>query len=137
MKFNPFKVTLIAGILGGALILLPNFSNAQEPRTFPALEQLDLNPDQETQLSTIRRNTRTQLEQIVNAEQQEIFKTKMSQGSTLREAIAAMNLSEDQRTQVRTILQSSRQEASAVLTPEQRQTIRATLQERLGDRPRR
>jgi periplasmic protein CpxP/Spy len=135
MKFKPLKLVLVGGILGGALMLLPNLGNAQENRQFPVLEQLDLTTDQETQLSTIRRNTRSQLERIVNAEQQEIFKTKMTQGATLRESIAAMNLSEDQRTQVRATLQSARQEVATVLTPDQRQVIRSVIQERLGDRP--
>jgi periplasmic protein CpxP/Spy len=135
MKFNPLKLVLIGSLLSGALLLLPKLSQAQENRQFPVLEQLDLTTDQETQLSTIRRNTRSQLERIVSAEQQEIFKTKMTQGATLRESIAAMNLSADQRTQVRETLQAARQEAATVLTADQRQVIRAVIQERLGDRP--
>jgi periplasmic protein CpxP/Spy len=135
MKVNAIKIMLVGGILGGALMLLPNLSKAQETRTFPVLEQIDLTQDQETQLSTIRRNTRTQLESIVSAEQQEIFKTKMSQGATFRDSIAAMNLSEDQRTQVRSTLKSARQEAATVLTADQRQLLRSVLQEQFGDRP--
>jgi len=124
MKFN-LKMVLVGGILGGAITLMPALTQAQEtgsqvPR-FPALEQLNLTTDQEAKLAQIRQATRAQLENVLTAEQQETFKTKMAQGATFREAIAASNLSEEQRTQLREAFQAARQSASEVLTPEQRQ----------------
>jgi Spy/CpxP family protein refolding chaperone len=134
MKFNAFKVILVGGILGGALLLLPNLSNAQNASRSSVLEQLDLTTDQETQLTQIRQHARTQLETLLSSDQQEAFKTKMLEGATFQDAIAAMNLSENQRVQVRTIFQSTKQEAATVLTPEQRQIARGVVQARLGDR---
>jgi periplasmic protein CpxP/Spy len=143
MKFNAFKVILVGGILGGALILLPNLSKAQESSSppasvleqlhFPVLDRLNVTADQETQLVKIGQNTRTQLETLITAEQRETFKSKMAEGATFRDAIAAMNLSADQRTQVRATFQSARQEAATVLTPEQRQQAREFIQSHRGD----
>jgi periplasmic protein CpxP/Spy len=137
MKFN-LKILLVGGILGGAITLMPALTQAQEtgsqfPR-FPALEQLDLTTDQEAKLAQIRQDTRVQLEDLLTAEQQETFTTKMSQGATFREAIAAINPSEEQRTQIRDTLQSARQSVSEVLTPEQRQQAQEWRQSRPRNR---
>ncbi|NJR40534.1 MAG: hypothetical protein HC781_19000 [Leptolyngbyaceae cyanobacterium CSU_1_4] len=133
MKFN-LKMLWVGGILSGAIALMPALTQAQETANplpkFPALEQLNLTPDQEAKLTQIRQNTRTQLENLLTAEQQETFKDKMSQGATFREAIAAMNPSEEQRTQIRNTLRSARQSASEILTPEQRQQAREWRQSR-------
>jgi periplasmic protein CpxP/Spy len=130
LNFNLIKVFVVGGFLGGVLTLLPTVSQAQQTR-MPVLEQLDLTPDQETQMAEVRRDTLAQLETIVSAEQRETFKSKMTEGATLREAIASMNLSEDQRTQVRATFQAARQEAQTILTPAQQEEVRELLQSRL------
>lgn len=137
MKFN-LKMLLVGSVLGGAITLMPALTQAQEterqvPR-FPALEQLNLTTDQEAKLAQIRQDTRAQLEELLTIEQQETFKTKMSQGTTFREAIAAMNPSEEQRTQIRDTFRSARQSASEVLTPEQRQQAQQWRQSRSRNR---
>jgi periplasmic protein CpxP/Spy len=131
MKLN-LKSILVGGILGGAMLLLPAITQAQDTgvQSFPAIAQLNLTTDQEAKLAEIRQDTQTQLENILTAEQRQIFKTQMAQGATLRESIAAMTPSDEQRTQLRATFQSARQSASAVLTPEQRQQAREWMQSR-------
>jgi periplasmic protein CpxP/Spy len=131
MKFN-LKSILVGGILGGAMLLLPAITQAQDTgvQSFPVIAQLNLTTDQEAKLAEIRQDTQTQLENILTAEQRQIFKTQMAQGATLRESIAAMTPSDEQRTQLRATFQSARQSASAVLTPEQRQQAREWMQSR-------
>jgi len=124
MKFN-LKMFLVGGILGGTMTLMPALTQAQatgrQLPKLPALEQLNLTTDQEAKLAQIRQATRAELVDLLTTEQQETFKTKMSQGSTFREAIAAMNPSEEQRSQIRHTFQSARQSVSEVLISEQRQ----------------
>jgi periplasmic protein CpxP/Spy len=131
MKFN-LKMLLVGGILGGAITLMPAPAKAQTTSSpflhVPVLEQLNLTTDQEAKLAKIQQDTRAQLEDLLTAEQQETFKTKLSQGATFREAIAAMNPSEKQRTQIRNACQFARQSASEVLTSEQRQQALAWMQ---------
>ncbi|MCY7320835.1 MAG: Spy/CpxP family protein refolding chaperone [Phormidesmis sp. CAN_BIN36] len=137
MKFN-LKMLLVGGILGGAIALIPALTQAQETGSqfpkFPALEQLNLTTDQEAKLAQIRQDTRTQLEDLLTVEQQETLRTKLSEGATFREAIAAMNPSEGQRTQIRDTFRSARQSASEVLTPAQRQQAREWRQSRPRNR---
>lgn len=134
MKFN-LKMVLVGGILGGVMTLMPTLAQAQETgNQFPKLqrlEQLNLTAEQEAQLAQIRQATQAQLEDLLTAEQQEAFKSKMSEGATFREAIAAADLSEDQRTQLRDTFRSARRAASELLTTEQRQQAREQRQSRL------
>jgi Spy/CpxP family protein refolding chaperone len=104
LNFNLIKVFVVGGFLGGVLTLLPTVSQAQQTR-MPVLEQLDLTPDQETQMAEVRRDTLAQLETIVSAEQRETFKSKMTEGATLR--------------------------AQTILTPAQQEEVRELLQSRL------
>lgn len=157
MKFNPLY-GLVGGCLVGALALLPLMAKADMlqanqtavtavptqlaeatpqgmsqalPPLLAALEDLDLTADQEAQLSTIRRETRTQLEAVVQPEQRQQFKTMLQQGGSFRQAVNAMNLTPDQKQQVRSIFQSARQQGAMVLTTAQRQELRQLIQQRL------
>ncbi|MBE9181116.1 hypothetical protein IQ268_21375 [Oculatella sp. LEGE 06141] len=153
MKLN-FKPLLAGGaialILGFASVVraqtpsspapsapVPNTS-APTRQGFPMLppqliEQLNLSPDQQTQLTQIRDQTRTQLESIVSPEQRQQFLGTLRENGQWREAIAAMNLSEDQKTQLDTVLRSARDEASAVLTEEQRQQVGEFIRTRVQE----
>lgn len=151
MKFNPLY-GLVGGCLVGALALLPLIAKAdmtQANETQPhlaqaasrnldesmpllaALDQLNLTADQEAQLTTLRRETRTQLEAVIQPEQRQQFKTTWQQGNSFRQAVAAMNLTTEQKQQVRSIVQSAREQGATVLTDSQRQTLRQLIQERL------
>ncbi len=154
MKFNPLY-GLVGGCLVGALALTPFMAKADMfqanltaahavatqlaeatpqdhslPPFLTALDELNLTADQEAQLSTLRRETRTQLEAVIQPEQRQQFKTTLQQGGSFRQAVNAMNLTLNQKQQVRSIFQSARQEGAAVLTPAQRQELRQLIQER-------
>lgn len=103
---------------------------------FPVLQGINLTSQQQAQLVQIRTQTRSQMQQILSAEQRNQFKSALEQGLGLQQAIAAMNLTPTQQTQVREVLQNSRKQMSSVLTPEQKQQLLKNLRSQLmrGDR---
>lgn len=157
MRFNPLY-GLVGGCLVGTLAFLPLMAKADMfqanhtaahaaptqlaeatpqamsqalPSLIAALDQLNLTADQEAQLSAIRRETRTQLEAVVQPEQRQQFKTTLQQGGSFRQAVNAMNLTPDQKQQLKSIFQSARQQGATVLTTAQRQELRQLIQQRL------
>ncbi|MDX2211919.1 MAG: Spy/CpxP family protein refolding chaperone [Oculatellaceae cyanobacterium bins.114] len=98
------------------------------------LEELNLTPEQQTQLNQIRQNTRSELEALLTEDQRAQFRSTLESGNGFREAIAAMNLSSEQQTQLRAIFQSAREQAATVLTDEQRQQVQELVRSRLQQR---
>jgi periplasmic protein CpxP/Spy len=137
LLLKPLLITSgIVGILALSLTLTPHIAQADSSAVSPSsmtavIDQLELTPDQETQLAALRRDTRSQIQAIVQPNQRQQFKTTWQQGSSFRESVSAMNLTPDQRQQVRSLLQSTRQQAKAILTESQRQELKQILQERL------
>ncbi|HEY9639855.1 MAG TPA: Spy/CpxP family protein refolding chaperone, partial [Coleofasciculaceae cyanobacterium] len=133
MKFN-FKTSLVCGAVIGAIALIPFMAKAQSPSTSQggrlqhAMEQLNLSPDQKSQLSQIRQSTRTQLENLLTAEQQQQLQAALAQGEPLPAAIASLNLTAAQRTQAEEILKASHDQVQTILTPEQQQQLRELRQ---------
>jgi periplasmic protein CpxP/Spy len=123
-------------VLGSALLMTPLMSEkvfAQGAEPLPIFAQLELSPTQESQMTQIRRQTRSQIQQIIRPEQRNQFKAMLEQGEGLRQAIAAMNLSADQRAKLREVFQATRAQVSGTLTPAQKQQIKQGLQTRLMD----
>ncbi|MBW4519292.1 MAG: Spy/CpxP family protein refolding chaperone [Scytolyngbya sp. HA4215-MV1] len=135
------KRSLIA-ILAGALVLvsplvgtvvraesLPVQSfSAQE---LPVLQGINLTPQQQAQLTQIRTQTRSQIQQILSTEQRNQFKSALEQGQGLQPAIAAMNLTPTQKTQLREVFRNARTQMSSTLTPEQKQQLLRNLRSQL------
>jgi hypothetical protein len=94
--------------------------------------KLNITEDQQTELTAIRLDTRTQIEEVLAPEQQEIFRNAIAEGQPITEAITAMNLSSEQKNQIQAIFQSSRQQFRGVLTEEQRQQLRQEMFSRLA-----
>ncbi len=150
MKFNPLFV-LVGGCIAGILAVTPllaqtqmaqanaagsSIQTAEAPKSDhrglrQAFEQLNLTPEQQSQFDSLRRDSRSQVEAILQPEQRQQFITTWQQGGGFRDAIAAMNLTDTQRQQMREMFQSKRSQARALLTDPQRQDLRQLLQDRL------
>ena len=155
MKFNP-SVLLAGGCIAGLLAITPFIAQAnsvgsrtqtaQAPQVAPASsqiasadrtplgeisDQLDLTADQQAQIANLRRNTRTQIQSILQPNQRQQFLTAWQQGSSFRDSVAAMNVTAEQRQQLREVAQSTRSQARALLTDAQRQELRQLIQDRL------
>jgi periplasmic protein CpxP/Spy len=95
------------------------------------LEQLDLTEDQSTQIEAIRSDVRSQIQDVLTSEQQEIVENEGPR------SLRSLDLSEDQRSQIRSIREDSEEEIEAVLNDEQRQQLeqmRENREERRSDR---
>lgn len=125
--------TLIAGLVGVVVTATPVTALAQTPSSpaefFPVLENVNFSAEQQSQLTQLRQQTRSQLETIVSSEQRQRFRQALTQGNGLWAAISAMQLSPDQRGQVRQVLRSRRQQLARIVTPAQRQQILQNLRQ--------
>jgi len=101
---------------------------------FPALSGLELTEQQHSQLNTLRQQTRSDIEAILTAEQEESLRTAWTERDGLRKAIANLNLTAQQRDQLRQVFQSARTEFSSILTPEQQQQLRQNLRDLVQQR---
>lgn len=130
------KLKLIALVTGTVLLLTPlsaGFVNAQTD-PFPALAGLELTQQQQTQLTQLRQQTRTQVESILTPQQREQFKATLIEKKSLQSAIAALNLTPQQTDQLRQVLQSARTQVSSILTPEQQQQLRQKIRSTVRNR---
>jgi periplasmic protein CpxP/Spy len=144
MKFNPL-VILAGGCVAGLLTITPFIAQANSAGSLAqsapaasadrplqqAFDRLNLTPAQQTQFSSLRRDTRTQMQSILSAAQRQQFLTSWQQGSSFRDSVAAMNLTDGQRQQMRELFQSTRAQARTLLTDSQRQELRELIQNRL------
>jgi Spy/CpxP family protein refolding chaperone len=128
------KLKLMSMLVGGIVLMTPFISRTTwaQPRStepLPIMAGVELTQQQESQLAQIRRQIRTEIENILSTEQRNQFKATWQQGEGLRSAIAAMNLTPEQKTQLREVFQSTRSRFANTLTPEQRQRLRQNLQQ--------
>ena len=135
---KPTRQTLIAGLISFMVTATPITALAQPANPpagfFPALENVTFSSDQQSQLTQLRQQTRSQLETIVSTEQRQQFRQSLSQGNGPWVAISALQLSPDQTGQVRQVFQSKRQQLARILTPAQRQQIMQNLRQQWGSR---
>ncbi|MBD1929548.1 P pilus assembly/Cpx signaling pathway, periplasmic inhibitor/zinc-resistance associated protein [Trichocoleus sp. FACHB-90] len=131
------KLKLISMLAGAVVFFVPFTSSAAFAQTnspsAPAssgLMGIELTPQQKTKIEQIRSNTRSQIENILTAEQKNKFKAAVGEGQDMRRAFAAMNLSDQQKTQLQGIFQSAASQFSATLTQEQRQKIMENMRSR-------
>lgn len=95
---------------------------------FPALEGIQLTPDQQNQLETLTDQTLPQIQNVLTPEQQTQFVSALAAGKGMRVALLSLNLSVAQQLELRNLLQSMRAQVSQTLTPEQQQQLRANAQ---------
>ncbi len=140
MKFK--NLSLIAGAFALTLTAVPfsvkaeTTSNApvrlaqtQTQPTKPAQQSGDiqLTPEQKTQIEQIRNNVFKQVDQVLTKDQRTQIQTAIQSGKSQREAFAAV-ITPKQRTQLQQIMLSSQQQMEAVLTPEQKAQLRLRQQ---------
>lgn len=131
------RQTLIAGLVGFVVTAIPITALAQSTPSpaeiFPVLENVNISVEQQSQLTQLCQQTRSQLETIVSSEQRQQFRKSLTRGDGPWAAISAMQLSPDQRGQVKQVLRSSRQQLASIVTPGQRQQILQNLRQQWGN----
>jgi Spy/CpxP family protein refolding chaperone len=90
---------------------------------FPALEGVQLTPEQQAQLAEISGQALIEVQSLLSPEQIEQLNTALTQGQSLRVALSSLNLSGAQQHALREEFQSLRSQLAEVLTPEQQQQI--------------
>ncbi len=123
---------IISMLVGGIVLLtplIPNVSWAQPTPSDPisTLVGIELTQQQETQLTQIRTQTRSQIENILTPEQRNQFKAALERREGIRSAIRVMNLSAAQKTQLQSIFQTTRSQLTSLLTPEQKRQLIQSL----------
>ena len=96
------------------------------------VQKLNLSADQQTQLSQLRQDTRTKLEDLLTSDQRSHLETAMAQGDALPNVVRSLHLTTEQRNQGRQILQESRQKAASVFTADQKKQMRQMFRDRLA-----
>lgn len=105
--------------------------------------ELGLTDAQKSQLQQIRRNTRSQIEAVLTAEQKaqlQAAKQQAQQGGQrqgYKKVWQSLNLTDAQKSQIQAIKNSSRQQMDAVFTPEQKAKLQQMRQNRQQNRARR
>jgi Spy/CpxP family protein refolding chaperone len=125
MKWN--IQLLRTGIIVFAVATTPLSVQAQPQQAnqdFPALENVDLTPQQKDQLDQIRKDSRAQIVSTLTPEQKSQLEASLQQGGDLKTALSGLNLSPEQDSKLKEVQQSNREKVKALLTPEQKQKIR-------------
>jgi len=132
------RLTKLFPLLTGAFLLsiavpysMP--AHAQESQPAPVerhnkLMELNLTPEQQTQIRQIEQDTREQVKAILTPEQQAQFKAARENGGNKRELWSSLNLTSEQKAKMREIRESSKQKFDAVLTSEQLEKLRQMRQ---------
>ena len=113
-----------------ALVATPAILKADRANALPphVTEELNLTPEQQTELDAIKENAHTQVEAILTDDQLAALEGKT--GRERHQAMRGLDLSEEQRTQLREVRETSRAAAGEVFTEEQQ----AQLQEMRAER---
>lgn len=124
------KIQLIALFASGLMIstaIFPMIARADVTYLPPALAEVQLTPSQQTQLETLKKQTQSQLDNLLTPSQQTQFKNALSQSNDIRSAVQSLNLPLKQRRQMRNIFQTMRAQLDTILTAEQKQQIQESL----------
>ncbi|MDJ0727919.1 MAG: hypothetical protein QNJ38_22690 [Prochloraceae cyanobacterium] len=134
MKRSLFLTGAIALIIFGASI---SPAMAKEGTRLDRMaENLSLTESQKNRVERVFKSSRTQIENILTAEQKAQLETIKERGMKGRKMFKSLNLSEDQKQQIRAIRQNTRQQVSQILTTEQRQKMQEIRQQRKQNRQR-
>ena len=134
MKFPTLKQCLGGAFMLSALVATPAIlratsANALSPQVS---EELNLTPEQQTELDAIRESARTQADSLLTADQLAALDGKTGRDRT--QAMRDLDLSADQRTQLRSIREDSRAAVDQVFTDEQQAQLQAMKAERAAGR---
>lgn len=112
---------LAASVFTFSPLAMANTNSASGSFALPAEVQLE--PEQETQLTELKEQTKTRLEDVLSSEQQAQLEASLDRGESFRDSVQALDLSFRQRRKVRNIFQDVRSQVSTILTPEQKELI--------------
>ncbi len=142
MKFK--NISLLAA-LALSLTAVPHAANAkptqavaqnqQTPRDVAAPPQIKLSPQQKSEIDKIRNNVRSQIEQVLTAQQRKDVQAGLKAGQPPREVFSALKFTQQQQQQLREIMIASQRQMEGVLTTEQKQQIQKYQQSRQNARP--
>ncbi|MEB3294833.1 MAG: Spy/CpxP family protein refolding chaperone [Synechococcales bacterium] len=89
----------------------------------PKLEaELKLTEAQKAQLQRLREKTKTQMDQILTADQKAMIEKARSERK-LRSLKGQLNVTEAQKAEMKKVMQAAKQELDGILTPEQKQIL--------------
>ncbi len=94
----------------------------------PAITDLQLTSEQQTQLIQIMSQAQIDLEAVMTEDQKLVFWSALNQGERVRDAVFSADLSFNQLWQLRPVMQDTRTQLEAVLTPEQQQQMESLRQ---------
>jgi periplasmic protein CpxP/Spy len=162
MNFQIKLLPLLTGAIALSLSLasaLPAFSQSTEKPPVPTeqpTEQpternrmphhrnfLNLTSDQQAQMEQIHQNARSQIDNILTAEQKAQLESARENRGTPRRGenrgmpgrrFDSLNLTDEQRSQIESVRNTAREQMDAILTDEQRQQMEEHRQQR-QDRP--
>ncbi len=140
---------LVSGVLIGILASAPLLPAIAQPASPPVVRpegkrnKLNLTEAQREQMRQIRDWTRSQIDQVLTADQKQQLqaareqnKQQLQQGQRPgkgqgqgRQKLNTLNLTDAQKERIRAIRQEARQRQEALLTPEQRQQAESQRQE--------
>ncbi|MGB3639785.1 MAG: hypothetical protein WBA39_19745 [Rivularia sp. (in: cyanobacteria)] len=77
-------------------------------------DKKNLTQAQRTQMEQVKDNARSQVEAVLNPQQQGQFQSAVEDGQKMRSAVASLNLSQEQQTQINEIMQVSKEQKRAI-----------------------
>ena len=116
---------MLTALVGTTAILKAGGANAFPPQV---AEELNITPEQQTELDAIRENAHSQVDAILTEEQ--LIALEGTTGRDRKRAMGQLDLSEEQRTQLQDIRETSRAAVDEVLTEEQQAQLQAMKEER-------
>ncbi len=119
-------VAIVSSVLVIASPMVATLSQAEPAsltQLFPALEGIQLTPEQQAQLTALNSQTLTQIQSVLTSEQQSQFNVALSENNGMKDAISSINLSFAQRRQLRNQLQDTRSQLTQILTQEQQREL--------------
>ncbi len=157
MFLNRKAFALIAGsIAGSALLFSPILNQSATARSMggdrPAMarnmgemtpekmeqhlqkmaQELNLTPDQITQIRTLRTETRRKLDGVLSADQKAQIKAAMQAKKGWKAAMQAANVTDAQRADMQKIRQESKTAMTQILTPDQLAKMKEKMKQHRG-----
>ncbi|MEM6255496.1 MAG: Spy/CpxP family protein refolding chaperone [Cyanobacteria bacterium P01_D01_bin.156] len=120
---------MLSALVGTTAILKVSGAHA-----FPAevAEELNITPEQQSELDAIKENARTQIDAILTEEQ--LASLEDATGRDRKRAMRQLDLNEEQRTQLQTVREDSRTAMNEVLTDEQQAQLQEFKEQRQARR---
>lgn len=113
-------------VLSISLTSMPTHAN-KLTATFPALQNVELTPSQQQQLSALSSKTLAEIRAILSAQQKVKFNHSLATGVGVKKSLLGIDLSLSQKFQLRNTLAPKQQQIEAILTHTQQQQVQQNL----------